>query len=380
VDGGWRGTEAQIREIGGRLLAVVAYIHDLRPPVIHRDINPRNIIVREDGEVFLVDFGGVQDAIRLSTGATSTIVGTPGYTPMEQFVGRATVRSDLYAVAATLLYLLTHRNPADLPVRDMKIDYASVMEISSPGLARVLSSWLEPDESKRTLALENAVALLAGASLEPPAPHVDETHESPASAPIDVPLQPPFGSRVVRTAENGVVRFLIPGELGGRRRRGYASFGFVWIAFGGIWTSRSIVNVQGGQWIISALPFVIAGIGMATFALSAALARLGFEIDRNGLTFTERRFFTTRRTTVPLADVGQCQIEGVSGGREYRARASMYMDMRYDMRSRHSSRRPVQLLTLDVGARTLRFGDTLSDREREWLRDAINEELRKARQ
>ena len=114
VDAGWRGTEAQIRDIGVRLLRIVGYIHDLRPTVIHRDINPRNIIVREDGEVFLVDFGGVQDAIRLSTGATSTIVGTPGYTPMEQFVGRATARSDLYAVAATLLYLLTHRNPADL--------------------------------------------------------------------------------------------------------------------------------------------------------------------------------------------------------------------------------------------------------------------------
>ena len=268
----------------------------------------------------------------------------------------------------------------------MKIDYASVMEITSSGLARVLSNWLEPDESKRILALENAVALLTGATTaEPSAPRDQSAHEpaaqsAPTQAPVDVPLHPPFGSRVTRTDENGVAKFLVPGTLGGRHRRGYASFGFVWIAFAGIWTSRSMVNVNGYQWILSALPFVIAGAGMVTFALSAALARLGIEIGRDGLTFTERRFFATQRTVVPLEDVGPCEIEGVgSTSREYRVRPGMYTDMRYDMRSRHSSRRPTQVLKLDIGARTLRFAENLSDREREWLRDAINEELRKAR-
>ena len=59
VDSGWRGTEEQIREIGLQIADVVAYIHSLRPPVIHRDITPRNIVLRDDGEAFLVDFGGV---------------------------------------------------------------------------------------------------------------------------------------------------------------------------------------------------------------------------------------------------------------------------------------------------------------------------------
>ena len=160
VDEGWRGSEAEIRDIGARLARIVAYIHGVRPPVIDRDINPRNIIVRGDGEVFLVDFGGVQDAIRVSTGATSTIVGTPGYTPMEQFVGRATIRSDLYAVAATILFLLTHRNPADLPVKEMKIDVPSVIEISSSSLSRLLADWLEPDESRRRIDIDEAISLL----------------------------------------------------------------------------------------------------------------------------------------------------------------------------------------------------------------------------
>ena len=117
VDQGWRGTEEQIRAIGRQLVEVVAYIHSLRPPVIHRDIAPRNVVARPDGEIALVDFGGVQDAIRLSERSATTMIGTPGYAPMEQFVGRASVRSDLYGLAATLVFLLVRRSPADLPTR-----------------------------------------------------------------------------------------------------------------------------------------------------------------------------------------------------------------------------------------------------------------------
>ncbi len=182
---GWRATEKQICDIGVRLLSVVDYIHSVRPPVIHRDINPRNIIQRDDGEVFLLDFGGVQDAIRISGAASSTIIGTPGYTPLEQFTGRATVRSDLYAVAATLLFLLTHRNPADLPTRDMKIDFRSVVEISSPGLARVLGNWLEPDEARRTLPVPDAAALLRG-----------EKVAAAAETPAAIRSRCPHGSRI----------------------------------------------------------------------------------------------------------------------------------------------------------------------------------------
>ena len=47
-------------------------------------------------------------------------------------------------------------------------------------------------------------------------------------------------------------------------------------------------------------------------------------------------------------------------------------------RDRHGSR-STSRLCLDLGVRTLRFGETLSDREREWLRDAINEQVRIAR-
>ena len=113
--------------------------------------------------MFLLDFGGVQDAIRLSAGASSTMIGTPVHAPLEQFVGRASVRSDLYAVAATLLFLLdAHESRSTFPLAAWKIDFRSVVEISSAGLALVLSSWLEPDQARRTLPVAEAAALLRG--------------------------------------------------------------------------------------------------------------------------------------------------------------------------------------------------------------------------
>jgi serine/threonine protein kinase len=382
VDSGWRGTEEEIRVIGARLARIVDYIHSVRPPVIHRDINPRNVVQREDGEIFLLDFGGVQDAIRLSTGAANTIVGTPGYTPMEQFVGRASIRSDLYALAATLLFLLTHRNPADLPAKDMKVDFASVIELSSRGLARVLGNWLEPDEAKRTLPIDTALALL---------------EDRPVPAPLDpreeaLPTHPPHGSRIHRSAEADPVTFLVPGSGMGRGLPAFGGFLFFWIVFGGFWGSSIFRTGRPWSALLMSIPFLAMGLSSVTWYLSAMFGKLGFEIGTAGLTYTRRLFFFARRRSIPLEDVGDVRIEE---GREMRFRsrggwgsglsgrwADGWIEEGSRYRSRYRSRDRGQgtpRLSLDVGVTTLRFGENLSAREREWLRDALNAELRKAR-
>jgi len=379
VEAGWRGTEEQIRDIGVRLLSIVRYIHDVRPPVIHRDINPRNVITRSDGELYLVDFGGVQDAIRLSTGATATIVGTPGYTPMEQFVGRATVRSDLYAVAATLLFLLTHRNPADLPVKNMKIDVPSVIEITSRGLSRVLDNWLEPDETRRTLSIPDATELLTHEPVVAEAPTRGETRRAAAEEPAPVAPSPPHGSKIEKSEGEDGVHFLLPPGAAGFARRGIAPFGAFWIVFIGIWGTQTARSGIPWPAFLSFLPLVLVGVAMVAWPLAAALSRLGITIGPDGLTWSRRVLFWTRHGTVPLEDVGECRIEGPR--EEYSRRREGWDDeygYRYRSRSRRSVRVPTRL-ELDVGARTLRFGENLSTREREWLRDAINEELRIAR-
>lgn len=382
VDGGWRGTEAEIRDIGVRLARIVAYIHSVRPPVIHRDINPRNIIVREDGEVFIVDFGGVQDAIRLSTGATSTIVGTPGYTPMEQFVGRATVRSDLYAVAATLLFLLTHKNPAALPLKEMKIDFHAVIEVTSPGLARVLSNWLEPDETRRSLSELDAISLMEGTGQ--PGAAAFPGREAPgagAPQPTRIPDRPPHGSRISREVNNGVVTFLVPAGGRGGGRPVFGSLWFFWVIFGGFWTSSRVTLGRPLAVTLMALPLLAIGFSMLFWTFNRVFGKLGIEIGPEGVTYTRRLFFFSLRRSVPLPDVGECRLEeGRESGARFRDEWSHGYG--YGRRARFRNRGTIESsrrLSLDIGVRTLRFGENLSEREREWVRGSINEALAAAR-
>jgi serine/threonine-protein kinase len=75
-------------------------------------MKPANIMIDRDSNVKLVDFG---IAKVLQPGQRNTMVGTPGYSPPEQYQGLATRESDLYALAATLHHLLTGRDPRDHP-------------------------------------------------------------------------------------------------------------------------------------------------------------------------------------------------------------------------------------------------------------------------
>ena len=112
---------SQVEEIAIEILNTLDYLHSLEPPVLHRDIKPSNIILRKDKQVYLVDFGAVQDKA-VAEGATFTVVGTYGYVPMEQFAGRTEKASDLYALGATLIHLITGTNPADLPHKNSRLD------------------------------------------------------------------------------------------------------------------------------------------------------------------------------------------------------------------------------------------------------------------
>lgn len=101
----------QVRAMLDRLLAILEYVHSQR--IIHRDIKPDNIILRTgDFAPVLLDFGAVKEAmstvIRHPQASQSTlVVGTPGFMPSEQSVGRPVYSSDLYALGLTALYALT---------------------------------------------------------------------------------------------------------------------------------------------------------------------------------------------------------------------------------------------------------------------------------
>lgn len=123
-----RFTEQQIRKIANQILNILIYLHELNPAIIHRDLKLSNLIWGEDEQVYLIDFGAVQDQVAIA--ATFTIVGTYGYTPLEQFGGKPVPASDLYALGASLIHLLTGIAPADLPQRNLQFQFAELVNLS----------------------------------------------------------------------------------------------------------------------------------------------------------------------------------------------------------------------------------------------------------
>jgi serine/threonine protein kinase len=87
--------------IAHKLCYVVEYLHQHVPPIIHSDIKPGNILLREDGRVVLLDYGLARP--RGIQGLTNQAVGTPGYAPPEQWRGEPLdQRSDVYALGMVL--------------------------------------------------------------------------------------------------------------------------------------------------------------------------------------------------------------------------------------------------------------------------------------
>jgi Protein kinase domain len=145
--------------------ACLRYLHGHAPPIVHRDIKPGNVILRPDGTYCLVDFGSVRDRLKPEGG--STVVGTFGYMAPEQFQGRARPGSDVYAVAATALSLLTGREPEDLPHQGLSIDVEAALRGQVDGrLVVALRGMLEPDPDRRTPSVD--AALRASGLLSPP--------------------------------------------------------------------------------------------------------------------------------------------------------------------------------------------------------------------
>jgi serine/threonine protein kinase len=159
VQSGWRGTETEVRDIARQLLEILQYLHHQSPPLIHRDLKPHNIIRNDDGKILLVDFGAVQNVYNNTLLKGSTVAGTYGYMAPEQFRGAAVPASDLYGLGATILYLLTHRSPADLPQERLKLSFRSHVNIS-PHFTEWLEMMLEPDTTDRFPSVDIALNAL----------------------------------------------------------------------------------------------------------------------------------------------------------------------------------------------------------------------------
>jgi eukaryotic-like serine/threonine-protein kinase len=167
IDRGWQPEVAEVERIAVQILEILAYLHHLSPPVIHRDIKPQNLIKSADGKISLVDFGAVQDTYHQTVTGGSTVVGTYGYMAPEQFRGQAFLSTDLYGLATTLLFLLTREDPSKLPQKQLKINFKSALKLPRQ-FADWLDRMLEPTAEQRFTTAAEALAVLQGLRKLPP--------------------------------------------------------------------------------------------------------------------------------------------------------------------------------------------------------------------
>jgi hypothetical protein len=138
------------------LLQILVYLHGLSPPVLHCDIKPGNVVRTPDGRLSLLDFGTARNLE--TTWQSGTMVGTVGYMPPEQLAGQVDLTSDLYAVGATALHLLTHSPPwqfMDGP--QLRLPRLAI----SSGYRRVLERLVHPQRQRRFASARNVLRALA---------------------------------------------------------------------------------------------------------------------------------------------------------------------------------------------------------------------------
>ncbi|MCS6884600.1 MAG: protein kinase [Acidobacteriota bacterium] len=141
-------SEREVCQLMLELAEILEYLHSQKPPIIHRDIKPQNLMRHSDGRLQLIDFGAVY---RAASGQVSseTLIGSPGYAPPEQLLGEVRPESDLYAAGATMLRLLTGIHPSKLFSSTAKGQGWESKVRLSPDIIQLLRELLASNPSRR---------------------------------------------------------------------------------------------------------------------------------------------------------------------------------------------------------------------------------------
>lgn len=174
-------TETEVLQIAQELCGVLNYLHAFSPPIIHRDIKPSNLLLREsDDRVYLIDFGAVKGPAAMNNSQGYTVTGTVGYMPLEQVEGKAVPASDIYALGMSLIFLLSHQDPTQLPKKNLKADFRPYVNISER-FAKVLDRMIEPDVKHRIASATELQKELEKVSPKP--------HTAQLKLPTDMPTR-----------------------------------------------------------------------------------------------------------------------------------------------------------------------------------------------
>ena len=177
-----------IRQVGEAVIVV----HD--KGLLHRDIKPQNIMVRDNQDAVLIDFGLARGFIPNRT-QQITVELTPGFAPPEQYgeMGKFAEYTDVYALAATLYYLLTKTVPTGADLRGLNHPLKPPLQINScisDEVNEAILQGMEMDAIKRPQSVQKWLAMLPQPPIgnERPKGVVPPTIPSPQPPPQPVKL------------------------------------------------------------------------------------------------------------------------------------------------------------------------------------------------
>jgi serine/threonine protein kinase len=143
------------------IFEAISYLHAQHTPIVHRDIKPSNIIVPNGTtSAVLVDFGLAKEFVENKT-TSAFRYGTPGYAAPEQYNEGTNLRTDIYALGATLYTLLTGQIPPDalkrsieLQVKDPLMPAHKICPAISPSISHVLTTAMSLRSDERYASVD----------------------------------------------------------------------------------------------------------------------------------------------------------------------------------------------------------------------------------
>ena len=124
-------TEKEVMHLLRPVMQALEEVH--RHGLIHRDISPENLIMNDDGRLTLIDFGAARQVSK-DKKKELTVIMKRGYAPLEQYVnnGQQGPWTDVYALAATIYYMVTHAVPQQAVERLRQDPVYSLYELGMP--------------------------------------------------------------------------------------------------------------------------------------------------------------------------------------------------------------------------------------------------------
>lgn len=158
-----------IKKIAVSVLEILVYLQQRIPPIIHRDIKPENILVDQQFNAYLIDFG----IARFGSGTISSgtvIAGTPGFMPPEaQFNHPLTLSSDLYSLGMTIISLVTGISSEDIGKiidQNGQVHFKELVFQLNPRFLRWLEKMVAPNVKHRFQNAAVALKALQNISIE----------------------------------------------------------------------------------------------------------------------------------------------------------------------------------------------------------------------